>query len=699
MGRAQYFFIEIRRRNVFRTGVAYLVLVWLIIKVANVLPPVFELPIWLLRLAIVLLAVGFPLVLVLAWLFGMSATDLKHTGEVAAGASIPNSTGRKLDFTVIGILVAILSVSLYANLQQEPGPEELPDPVSILVADFTNNTGNEHLAGALEDTLGLGLELARFVEIYSRMEARNVAQEISASVDKKKRLELDVASLVALREEVDIVLSGNISQSEGRFTIEAAGTSPGDQRTLFEVVGIAEDDTKVLSAIISLAEQIRVRLGDGEVTSNLGSPDSFLAANLPAAAEYVRAQEFQSDGNAEEAIQHYSKAIDLDPGFTRAYAGRALAEQRLGMSIRAEKDWEFVMARLSDLTERGQLRTLGNYYATVTLDWEKALETFERLVERFPADSAGQNNLAVAAFYNLDFDKAQAALRIVVERYPGRSLIHKSNLALSTMYGSNFTEAYRLAQEIILQDRHNIEGWLVAALAELMAGNFPEANNTYLQMKAISDRGRSIAIEGLADLELYQSNYAAAIEILEEGIAQDRSLDMNEFAAIKHVMLAESHYQLGNPEAALDAIKDGLEIGTSDASVVRAALLLAELGEHEMADAIASQLSNELSDMRQAYANAIRATIASKQRQPAKAVELAKLAINSADLWLARFVLGKSYLDGGYLVEAYNEFQICKGRSGEGLAVFLDDRPSFRMIRELDTAIEQTNKLLQQTQD
>jgi tetratricopeptide (TPR) repeat protein len=164
-------------------------------------------------------------------------------------------------------------------------------------------------------------------------------------------------------------------------------------------------------------------------------------------------------------------------------------------------------------------------------------------------------------------------------------------------------------------------------------------------------------------------------------------------------MLAESHYQLGNPEAALDAIKDGLEIGTSDASVVRAALLLAELGEYKMADAIASQLSNELSDMRQAYASAIRATIASKQRQPAKAVELSKLAINSADLWLARFVLGKSYLDGGYLVEAYNEFQICKGRSGEGLAVFLDDRPSFRMIRELDTAIEQTNKLLQQTQD
>jgi hypothetical protein len=53
-----------------------------------------------------------------------------------------------------------LSVSLYANFQQESGPEELPDPISILIADFAIDTGIKNLAGALEDTLGVGLELA-----------------------------------------------------------------------------------------------------------------------------------------------------------------------------------------------------------------------------------------------------------------------------------------------------------------------------------------------------------------------------------------------------------------------------------------------------------------------------------------------------------------------------------------------------------
>jgi thioredoxin-like negative regulator of GroEL len=174
---------------------------------------------------------------------------------------------------------------------------------------------------------------------------------------------------------------------------------------------------------------------------------------------------------------------------------------------------------------------------------------------------------------------------------------------------------------------------------------------------------------------------------------------MNEFAAIKYVMLAESHIESGNPEAALAAIKDALEMGTRNASVVGAAMLLAEMGEYDMAEAIASQLSDELSDLRRAYASTIRATIASKQSQPAKAVELSKLAINTADLWLARFVLGKVYLEAGYLVEAYNEFQICEDRSGEAVAVFLDERPSIRMMRHLDTAMEQTSKSLRQSQE
>ncbi|NIP52989.1 MAG: hypothetical protein GWO26_13600, partial [Phycisphaerae bacterium] len=149
---------------------------------------------------------------------------------------------------------------------------------------------------------------------------------------------------------------------------------------------------------------------------------------------------------------------------------------------------------------------------------------------RFPADSTGQNNLAVAAFYNLDFDRAQAAGRNVLDRYPGRSG-YKSNLALYTMYAGNFSEASSLAEQLILEDPQNVDGWVAATLLELIAGNLAEARSNYLQIKAMDEFGGSYAFEGLADLELYQRNHSSAIKFLEKGITLDRDFEMNEFAA------------------------------------------------------------------------------------------------------------------------------------------------------------------------
>lgn len=698
MGRYSNFVSELRRRNVFRTGLAYIVFAWLILQVADILLPVFDTPVQVLQITVALIAVGFPVALILAWVFEITPAGVKRTEDVALEESITHLIGRKLDFIVIGFLIAALSLSLYANFRPDSTQEQVPDPVSILIADFSNETGNELFTGVLEDTLRVGVEFARFIETYSRTDARSIAKSIGENQAETMKLDRDVASLVAIRQGIDLVISGSVSKGENGIIVDVVGVNPATQEQVFSITETATDEKEILSSIAIIAKRLRAELGDDDLTGNLGAPDSFLVTNLAAASEYVRAQDLQVSRNLEEAIQHYSKAIELDPDFVRAYVGRAMSLQYLGMVNQASKDWEVIMARLGTLTERGRLRTLGGYFITVTQDWEKALETFERLVERYPADSVGQNNLAVAAFYNLDFDRARVAGRYVVDRYPGRSG-YKSNLALYAMYASDFDEALDLAQETVRQDSRNAEAWLAVALSKSMHGNRVGAKNTYLQMREIGHHGSSIAYEGLADLELYEGNHATAIEILNEGILADISRNANETAAVKYITLAEAQRHLGQSEASLAAIEHGLEIGAGYNVNVRAALLLAELGKFEKAEKIASRLSDDLSNFGRAYSNVIRATIASKMGNHVKAVEYSKTAIEVADLWLARFVLGKAYLDSDYPVEAYNEYQICKDRSGEGVAVFLDDRPSFRMIGNLNTAIDKTNELLQQTQD
>jgi len=698
MGRLSLFVDELRRRNVIRTGVAFVFLAWLILQVADIILPVFNTPTWVPRLMVALLAIGFPISLLLAWVFEITASGVKRTEDVTLEDSITHLTGRKLDYVVIGFLITALSLSLYANVSTRSESEEPPDPVSILIADFTNDTGNEIYTGVLEDALRIGVEVTRFIEAYPRRDARQLALEIGPSADDSKPLATKAAREVAIRQGIDIVVSGIVRKNAKNITVEIVGLNPADQKLLFELSQSADSEDEVLAAIASLAQQVRTELGDTKVDHSADDTQVFAITNLNAASEYLFAEDLRAARNLDEAVTHFSRAIELDPGLTHAYIGRAISRHSLGMSELAAKDWELVMSRLDNLTERDRLRTLGNYYATVPQDWHQALETYERLVDRYPADSAGQNNVAVAAFYNLDFERARSAGRKVVERYPGHSL-YKANLALYAMYAGESDEAYSLAQETILQDPQNALGWVAAALTESKAGHLADARDTYRRMMEIGQEGRSRAYEGLADLALYEQDYDLAAEILVEGIDFDLGQNANDTAAVKLTTLAEVYLQSNHRQDALEAIEHGLRIGTSDNSKVRAAMLLAELGEFDKAGAIANELLNDLSSIRRAYAGAIRARIASLQNQSVEAVEFSKTAIEIADLWLARLVLGNVYLDAGFPVEAYNEFQICKNRIGEGLSVFLDDRPTFRITRDLEAAIDRTKLMLKQPDD
>lgn len=698
MGRFSQIFGELKRRNVHRAGAAYLVLAWVIVQVADIILDAFIAPTWVIQFIVIALAAGLPVTLVLSWVYEITTSGVKRTEDVSLEESITYVIGRKLDFTIIGFLVAALSISLYVNFRPASNPSEIPDPVSILIADFANETGNDLYTGVLEDTLRVGVEVARFVETMSRADARRTAQSIGGKPTETLGLNLDMASLVAIRQGVDIVVGGSISQDEDGITVEVFGINPITQAQIFSIAETTIDENEILSSVASIANRLREELGDEELSGHSSNPEPILVSNLAAASEFVHAQDLEVSLNLEEAIHHYSNAIELDPDLTRAYIGRALSRHYLGMSSQAASDWDVILARLDTLTERSRLRTLGNYYLTISQDYEKALETLERLIERYPADSVGQNNLAVAAFYNLDFDKARAAGRNVADRYPNRSG-YKSNLALYTMYASDFDEANDLAGEAVLQDSQNVAAWLVLALSESMNGNHPNAVNAYLQMKDTGHHGSSIAFEGLADLEIYKGNYQAAIDILDDGVAADRSQNTNESAAIKYTMLAESYIRLGDWNAALTQIENAIEFGSRDASVVESALLLTDIGELEHADSIAVDMADNLSNFRRAYANIIQARIAQAKNDPLRAIDLLKSAIKLADLWLARFTLGNVYLDSGHFVEAYEEFQVCEERIGEGLSVYLNDRPTFRMLGKLESAIAATNSSLRASLD
>ena len=98
------FFTELKRRNVFKVGVAYVVVAWLLLQLTDIVLPTFNAPSWVAQTITFVLLLGFPVAVFFAWAFELTPEGLKPTHEVEQSESITHVTGRKLDFIIIGVM-------------------------------------------------------------------------------------------------------------------------------------------------------------------------------------------------------------------------------------------------------------------------------------------------------------------------------------------------------------------------------------------------------------------------------------------------------------------------------------------------------------------------------------------------------------------------------------------------------------------
>src|SRR4029453_16609733 len=114
------FFVELKRRNVYKVAIAYAVVAWLLMQIASQIFPFFDIPSWGVRLVVLLLVIGFPVALILAWAFELTPEGIKRTENVGLGKSIAPKTGRNL--TAIVIVILLLALSLLVIQLTRPHP-------------------------------------------------------------------------------------------------------------------------------------------------------------------------------------------------------------------------------------------------------------------------------------------------------------------------------------------------------------------------------------------------------------------------------------------------------------------------------------------------------------------------------------------------------------------------------------------------
>lgn len=595
--------------------------------------------------------------------------------EASAGGQF---LSRKLIIAAGSLLAVVVLAAAFLIVSHRPvGPsaEASPEPISVLVADFQNNTGDPIFDDTLENSLCIGLEDASFIDIYKRTNARDVAERIDP--DTQGKLDTRIAQLVSLREKISIVMEGTIDPSGNGYKIKVRAMDPVESKTLVEVSETIKTKADWFKAMAKLASDLRSKLGGvPSQTAEELSQETFTTASLEAMKAYVHAQELNRRGDREEAIKEYLHALEEDPNFGRAYSGLSLIYYNRGQDKEGEEYFQKAMEQIDRMSEREKYRTRGIYYL-INRDTEKAIEEFSALAEKFPADSAGQTNLALAYFWAHDFSKAAEVGSRAVKLQP-QNIIPRYNLVWSALAIADFALAEQEARKVLEINPKFDEAYLCLALSALAQERPDQAAEIYNQMRELSPLSESLSVMGLADLAMYEGRLADARALLEEGIALDLKEGREGYAAYKRAILAQSLILLGDRRTAVQAADQALRESQRLCLRYFIARTYLAADQVEKAQNLAAGLDQEIQPEPRACAKLIQGEIELKKGNVPGAIDLFKNAQTFLDTWIGRLSLGRAYLEVGAYAEAHSEFEWCVNHKGEATSLFFDDFPSYR---------------------
>jgi tetratricopeptide (TPR) repeat protein len=277
--------------------------------------------------------------------------------------------------------------------------------------------------------------------------------------------------------------------------------------------------------------------------------------------------------------------------------------------------------------------------------------------------------------YLRNLPKAVEAARRAVEIVP-KGALQRAALSLYSSYAGDFAGGEREAQAALTLNP-SFPSYLALAEAQLGLGQMSQAAETYHRLEKVNALAASLAVTGLADIDLYEGRFTEAIRELEQGADADLAAKNPDNAAEKFAALAHIQLLRGQKGAAVAAATKASAMSQVIRVRVKAAQALVEAGDISKAQELASALASESEPELQAYGTIIEGDLLLKRGDALGAVGKLTVANNLLDTWLGHYELGRAYLEVPRFVEADAEFDKCIKRRGEALELFMDNVPTF----------------------
>ena len=595
--------------------------------------------------------------------------DLDKLDEEGKPLPVTRKYTWKTGVAAAAVLASLVTLTWW--LARGPAPAVQHEPVSVVIADFQNSTGDPTFDKSLEPMMKLALEGAGFVSAYDRTAIRR-----SLGVKPPDQLDEKAATELAVKQGLGVVVSGAIVKEGYRYSIHMKAAQAVSGTLIADASQRASSKDQVLAAATELATTIREALGDDTSDSSQRfAMETLSATSLDVIREYAAAMEALSRSRFEEARESFGKAVKLDPNFGLAYAGMAISSSNLDKQDEAQAYVKQALSHLDGMTEREVYRTRGLFYL-ITSDYTSCEREYGELINKYKADAAARNNRALCQSYLRKLPEAVKEMDAVVKILPNR-VLYRENLILYADYAGDFERAEKEYGSI---PEPTFIGKLGLAFAQLGQGQLTQAASTYLEVGKGDEQGASYTASGLGDLAAYNGNYTDAVQILTDGVIADLKAKETDRAAMKFAAIGDAQILRQQNAAAMIAADRALENSKSVKTRFRAGRIFANAGAVGKARAVATELSSELQAEPQAYGKIIEGMLAMQAQDGRKAVQLLTEATTLFDTWVGHYELGRAYLMAGAFPQADSEFDRCLKRRGEAISMFVDEEPNYAIF-------------------
>src|ERR1051326_4440773 len=484
------FFAELKRRNVYKVAVAYAVVGWLLIQIATQVFPFLEIPNWVVRLVIALVATGFPIAIVLAWAFELTPEGIKRTEDVDLAVSARQP--RKHAWIVVVIVGAALSIGLFflgrytaQTPRQDAGAPRteaatvstIPQK-SIAVLPFENLSDDKnaaYFADGIQD------------EILTKLASIADLKVISRTSTAKYKSKPEDLKTVSQQLGVANVLEGSVQKAAGKVRVNVqlvdaradshlwAKTYDRDGAVVFAIQSeVAQEIADSLQAKLSPTEANRVASAP---TNDTQAYDLFLKGEFE---QRIANSNFRPE-SFDQAARLYKEAIAHDPNFACALAQLAVCQLR--------RHWLTDPLTDAEVMEAGKLAkqaltlapdlaeahiALGLFYYYGFREYEQALTEFRRAIELQPNNALALSFVAFVHRRQGKWDLTLDELKRSIDLNP-RDAYTMGGLAETDVFLRMWREAEDTARKALTIDPHEATAMRMLLLSSLnLTGNAQE---------------------------------------------------------------------------------------------------------------------------------------------------------------------------------------------------------------------------------